>query len=56
MSKTVGEIEAHVVLPPLPGPGGKFVSPTLTVICSGLRPSISAATTAMTVFVPVPMS
>ena len=56
MSKTVGEIEAQVVLPPLPGPGGKFVSPTRTVICSGLRPSISAATTAMTVRVPVPMS
>jgi hypothetical protein len=48
--------EGQVVLPPLPGPGGKLVSPTRTVICSGLSPSISAATTAMTVLVPVPMS
>ena len=25
------------MLPPLPGPGGKFVSPTFTVICSGFK-------------------
>ena len=32
------------------------MSPTRTVICSGFKPSISAAINAMTVRVPVPMS
>src|SRR5882724_972092 len=51
-----GATDAVVVLPPLPPEGGKWVSPTRTVICSGLSPRISAATRAITVFDPVPRS
>src|SRR5262245_28916266 len=42
VSKIAGETDAQVVLPPLPPEEGKFVSPTLTWICSGLRPKTSA--------------
>src|SRR5215831_11311806 len=55
-SKIAGATEAVVVLPPLPPEGEKLVSPTLTVICSGLNPSRSAAIKAMTVFEPMPRS
>src|SRR5215469_15424866 len=46
-SSMAGETEGEVLLPPLPPDGGKFVSPTRTVICSGLSPNTSAAISAM---------
>src|ERR1043166_1703016 len=51
-----GGAEAVGVLPPLPPEGGNRVSPTRTTICSGFRPSKSAAITAITVLAPVPRS
>src|SRR5215472_346039 len=55
-SNTAGATEAAVVLPPLPPDGGNVVSPILTEIAAGSRPNTSAATIAISVFVPVPRS
>src|ERR1017187_744371 len=55
-SKMAGQTDAAVVLPPLPPEGGNCVSPIRALICSGLSPKTSAATTATSVRVPVPRS
>src|SRR4051812_12454565 len=55
-SYIAGAMEGVVLLPPLPPEGGYRVSPTRTVICSGFKPSKSAAMHAITVLEPVPRS
>jgi hypothetical protein len=45
-----------VLLPPEPGPSGQRVSPMFILMSTGRRPSSSAATQAIAVRKPVPMS